>query len=186
MTLNRRNLLTSLAALPIAGGATTMATAASNATSGDYWCVTCIDNGHAILQVTDEEDFEKNKHYIDNNECGICGSQFFKSDLTHFRTGMRYAPIEIPSSDRKMLLDARDILIPGLHQFRTTDIDLDVAVDFKAVGLIVKGYSFSQKRSLGFAFTKKTIADGTYKAHFAPNLTALLESFDRSTIGETL
>jgi hypothetical protein len=74
------------------------------------------------------------------------------------------------------LARARDILLPGLWSEAKAhpDLEFDIMVDFQNEALLVKGYSLSKKRLLGFAITRASIIDGHYKASFRPSLLALV------------
>lgn len=75
------------------------------------------------------------------------------------------------------LAEVRDILAPGLRQFRTSTISLSILLDHENDALIVMGrkIDLGERFDLGFAITRHAIANGTYKAQFAPSIRRMVE-----------
>ena len=53
-------------------------------------------------------------------------------------------------------------------------LELDIQLDPKEDALIVKGYNLNNDKSLGFAITRASINDGSYKWTFRPSLLKLV------------
>jgi hypothetical protein len=76
------------------------------------------------------------------------------------------------------LAKTRDELLPKLFGIAdpqtTSDIALDIILQYTEDCLLVKGFNVKNKRSAGFEITSKSIDDGSYKDDFKPKVLALL------------
>ena len=82
-----------------------------------------------------------------------------------------------PKLSAERLVATRYLLLPGLwgHGHENPHLEFDIVVNFKYSNLIVNGYNRNTKEALGFAITKHSIIDETYKASFNPCLIKLVE-----------
>ena len=68
--------------------------------------------------------------------------------------------------NNKYLKDLRSTLLPTLFSYVAPDLDIEIIVDSKTRSLLVKGFCRTNRKSLGFAVTKQSISDGSYKPRF--------------------
>ena len=94
------------------------------------------------------------------------------------------AAIKPPAKPRS-LAATRDLLLPAVYAFaaqHAPDLEFNIYVDFTADSLLVKGWSFPNKRGLGFVITKEAIQDRTYVRTFRPSMELLAKCLKRDDI----
>lgn len=96
------------------------------------------------------------------------------------------AAIKLPAKPLG-LAATRDLLLPAVRGFTAQyapDLEFDIGVDFTTGNLLVKGWSFPNKRGLGFVITKYAIQDRTYERTFRPSMELLAQLLKRDLTPE--
>jgi hypothetical protein len=78
-------------------------------------------------------------------------------------------------TDRDLLLEARDRLLPGIVPFTSKDYEADILVDFVYQKLMVMMYRFSTRKSATREITLEDIKNDSGKSKFRPGLESMLQ-----------
>ena len=74
----------------------------------------------------------------------------------------------------------RDLLLPGLRSYNTSNLEFDLLLNLETEILIVRGFNTANYKNFYFLITKEEIVDDSFKVKFRPQIKELIEKLEQS------